>query len=145
MFWNSYLYRHVCALTPARLRIRKTEIQNIDEIRLTRNNDCLKVGEEKAFAGRSPHQQSEIQKWGGMKCRSNSTPLQLWVCGLVGDLFFWKGSEQHFRGILWTFLVCHSHIWHCYYRWKTELQRLVSSHSQKWKRMVPIKLLAKCR
>lgn len=55
-----------------RVRIRKTGIQNVDEMPLTRNNDCLKVGEEESSAGRPPHQQTEMQKLGGMKSTSRA-------------------------------------------------------------------------
>ena len=60
-----------------RVRIRKTGIQNVDEMPLTRNNNCLKGGEEESSAGRPPDQQTEMQKLEGMKCTSKSTPLSL--------------------------------------------------------------------
>lgn len=146
MFWNSYLYRHVCALTPARVMIRKTGIQNVDEMPLTRNNDCLKVGEEEeSSAARPPHQQTEMQKLGGMRCTSKSAPRS--CCehtSWFGGSFLWKESDQHFRGIVQSFLIQQSHIWCCYYRWKTKLQRKAGQLTEsEWKSMVSIKAIGK--
>lgn len=59
MFWNTYLYRHVCALTPA--RIRKTQIQNVDKMPVMRKNGCLKEEKEVGYSVRLPDQRTEMQ------------------------------------------------------------------------------------
>lgn len=150
MFWNSYLYRHICALTPASVRIRKTQIQNVDEMLVMRNNSCLKVGEEKAFCCENTPTDwnAEIRKYGMHKqehstklCRSCSELLGLFW-GLI--FFLRKESELHFRGILQTFLIWQSHVWHWCYRYKTKFQRKVGQlRTRCGNRCLPLMLLAK--
>lgn len=135
-------------MTPARIRIRKTGIQNIDEMPLTKTNGSLKVREEESSAERPPHQRFEMQELGDMKCTSKSTPPSIAEAagehaGLFGGLFFWEENEQQLGGILQTFLICENHIWHCYYRWKTKSQKKAGQLTQNWKSMISIKAIAK--
>lgn len=103
MFWNSYLYRHICALTPASVRIRKTQIQNVDEMLVMRNNGCLKVGEEKAFCCENTPTDwnAEIRKYGMHKQEHSTKPCRSCseLLGLFGGLIFkerkWTTLQRH--------------------------------------------------
>jgi len=128
MFWNTYLYRHVCALTPARVRIRKTQIQNEDKMPVMRKMVVWRKGRSKVMQW--DHLTNRLKCRNGEVCKAQARALHwalqklLWAHGFFWlGLFLWKESELHFRGIFQTFLIWWSHIWHWYSWWKTKLLR----------------------
>lgn len=101
MFWNTYLYRHVCALTPA--RIRKTQIQNVDKMPVMRKKWLFEgTGGGKLFS-----ETSWPTDWNA-ECNAQARTLHwalqklLWAHGFFWlGLFLWKESELHFFKLSW--------------------------------------------